>query len=162
MVKVAASTPIRHLEFNRNGTEAIVNSTDRILRIYALDAKQAPTLLHKFQDLVNRIQYTACRFSYDGEYITAGSGQDHQIYIWDRNGTLVKILPGPKEGVEYLQARLNRHIDPDRERIVASVSADIGKRFGVRVDLHLVKNNSRQLEFVCARLWRIGAQRGVH
>jgi COMPASS component SWD1 len=37
-------------------------------------------------------------FSSTGEYVTASTYNNHDIYIWERNhGSLVKILEGPKE-----------------------------------------------------------------
>ncbi|KAI5807671.1 Set1 complex component swd1 [Peziza echinospora] len=53
---------------------------------------------HKFQDVVNRLLWNHCAFSSTGEYMTASTYKNHDIYIWERNvGSLVKILEGPKE-----------------------------------------------------------------
>ena len=63
--------------------------------------------MHRFQDLVNRIQYSRIQFSSDGEYLIGGSSADHNIYIWDKNmGNLVKILEGPNEALEDVVVRL--------------------------------------------------------
>jgi len=53
---------------------------------------------HKFQDVVNRLSWNHVAFSSTGEYVTASTYNNHDIYIWERNhGSLVKILEGPKE-----------------------------------------------------------------
>ena len=46
---------------------------------------------------LHRTLWKKCCFSGDGEYIVAGSYQEHALYIWDKgNGSLVKILSGQK------------------------------------------------------------------
>lgn len=83
-----------------------VNAHDRVVRLYEIANSEnpEPVLLHKFQDLVNRVQYSRVQFSFDGEYVVAGSSADHNIYIWDKKiGNLVKILEGPNESVEDLE-----------------------------------------------------------
>lgn len=57
---------------------------------------------HRFQDLVDRVQWKTCSFSNGGDFVVAGSAQDgkHHIHIWDREkGSLLKILDGPREGL---------------------------------------------------------------
>lgn len=105
----------------------VVNSNDRSIRVYALEelahyAKAIPnliesgrkleyfTLLHRFQDLVNRTPWNAVRFSNDGEYIVGGAGHKaaHQIYLWDNGtGSLSKILEGPKDPLEDLDVSVD-------------------------------------------------------
>ena len=47
--------------------------------------------------ILYRTLWKKCCFSGDGEYIVAGSYQEHALYIWDKeNGSLVKILSGQK------------------------------------------------------------------
>lgn len=44
-----------------------------------------------------RTPWKVCCFSGDCEYVCAGSGRAHALYIWERNtGSLVKILHGIK------------------------------------------------------------------
>lgn len=53
---------------------------------------------HKFQDVVNKLAWNHVAFSSTGEYVTASTYNNHDIYIWERgHGSLVKILEGPKE-----------------------------------------------------------------
>lgn len=79
----------------------ITNSTDRIIRTVALPGPDDEELEteHKFQDIVNRLQWHAACFSGNAEYTVASTYQSaNDIYIWERErGSLVKILEGPKE-----------------------------------------------------------------
>ncbi|GLT75812.1 hypothetical protein SLA2020_475090 [Shorea laevis] len=58
-------------------------------------------LFREFQDSITRMHWKAPCFSGDGEWVIAGSASkgEHKIYIWDRDGHLVKILEGPKEAM---------------------------------------------------------------
>ena len=79
----------------------VTNSTDRVIRTVALPSADDQDLEteHKFQDIVNRLQWHAACFSGNSEYIAASTYQSaNDIYIWERQrGSLVKILEGPKE-----------------------------------------------------------------
>lgn len=79
----------------------ITNSTDRIIRTVALPTFEDDELEteHKFQDIVNRLQWHAACFSGNSEYTAASTYQSaNDIYIWERQrGSLVKILEGPRE-----------------------------------------------------------------
>ncbi|GAA5893792.1 WD40 repeat domain-containing protein [Sporobolomyces salmoneus] len=62
-------------------------------------------IVHKFQDLVNRVPWNGCGFSSDGEHVIGGADNKatHNIYVWDRDsGGLSKILEGPKDPLEDL------------------------------------------------------------
>ncbi|KAG0227251.1 hypothetical protein BGW42_003096, partial [Actinomortierella wolfii] len=109
------TSAIKHIQFSRRGKEFVVNSNDRIIRLFGIKMDndqssgagqhQPPELLHKFQDLVNRNQWNQCCLSSDADYVIGGSGHqaEHNIYIWDKlGGNLVKILEGPKEPLEDL------------------------------------------------------------
>lgn len=81
----------------------VVNSNDRVIRVFSVKDDGPPEQLHKFQDLVNRIQWNQCCLSNDSDYVIGGSAHqaEHNIYIWDKiGGNLVKILEGPKEPLE--------------------------------------------------------------
>ncbi|KAI8347654.1 WD domain-containing protein [Blakeslea trispora] len=98
------STTIRSIQISRNGRDMLINGNDRVIRYYRVDEDTGiPELCNKFQDLVNRIQWSQSCFSADGEFVIGGSGHraEHNIYIWDKNmGNLVKILEGPKEPLD--------------------------------------------------------------
>ncbi|KAF9414763.1 hypothetical protein BGZ94_000289, partial [Podila epigama] len=81
----------------------VLNSNDRVIRVFSVKEDGPPEQLHKFQDLVNRIQWNQCCLSSDSDYVIGGSAHQaaHNIYIWDKiGGNLVKILEGPKEPLE--------------------------------------------------------------
>ncbi|KAG0267495.1 hypothetical protein BG011_004529 [Mortierella polycephala] len=85
--------------------DIVVNANDRVIRLFATKEDGPPEQLHKFQDLVNRIQWNQCCLSSDSDYVIGGSAHqaEHNIYIWDKiDGNLVKILEGPKEPLEDL------------------------------------------------------------
>ncbi|CAI9723015.1 retinoblastoma-binding protein 5 homolog isoform X2 [Octopus vulgaris] len=97
------TTAIKSIEFARRGDCFLVNSADRIIRVYesgevlACGKDGEPEPIQKLQDLVNRTMWKKCCFSGDGEYIVAGSARQHSLYIWEKGvGNLVKILHGTK------------------------------------------------------------------
>uniref|UniRef100_A0A336MF23 CSON000609 protein n=1 Tax=Culicoides sonorensis TaxID=179676 RepID=A0A336MF23_CULSO len=97
------STAVKSIEFARRGDAFLVNTGDRVIRVY--DSKQVvacgkdgePEPIQKLQDLVNKTTWKKCCFSGDGEYICAGSARQHALYVWEKSvGNLVKILHGTK------------------------------------------------------------------
>lgn len=97
----AANTSIKEIEFARKGSSFLVNTADRIIRVYdgkemshfGLDCEIEP--VQKLQDLINRASWKKCCFSGDGEYVCAGSAKNHQLIIWEKQqGNLVKLLQG--------------------------------------------------------------------
>lgn len=97
------ATAIKSIEFARRGDCFLVNTADRIIRVYesfevlACGKEGEPDPVQKLQDLVNKTMWKKCCFSGDGEYICAGSARQHSLYIWDKStGNLVKILHGTK------------------------------------------------------------------
>ncbi|XP_037093923.1 retinoblastoma-binding protein 5 homolog [Pollicipes pollicipes] len=97
------TTALKTIEYARRGECFLINSVDRIIRVY--DAKRVlaagvdgePEPAQKLQDQVNKTMWKKCCFSGDGEYVCAGSARQHDLYIWERSvGTLVKILQGTK------------------------------------------------------------------
>ncbi|EDV19471.1 uncharacterized protein TRIADDRAFT_33540, partial [Trichoplax adhaerens] len=100
-----SSTSVKSIEFSPTGSVFLVNSSDRVIRVYdseivlsAADYEgREPESIQKLQDLVNRTQWKKCCFSGDGNYIVAGSARQHALSIWrTSDGTLVKILNGTK------------------------------------------------------------------
>jgi len=99
----AGNNIIKSIEFARRGDSFLVNSSDRIIRIYesgevlACGRDGEPEPVQKLQDLVNKSLWKKCCFSGDGEYVVAGSARQHSLYIWEKSiGELVKILHGTK------------------------------------------------------------------
>lgn len=102
-VGTSSATAVKSIEFARRGDSFLVNTADRIIRVY--DSKEVlackkdgdPEPIQKLQDLVNKTTWKKCCFSGDGEYICAGSARQHALYIWEKSvGNLVKILHGTK------------------------------------------------------------------
>ncbi|XP_077299297.1 retinoblastoma binding protein 5 [Arctopsyche grandis] len=102
-IGTSSTTGIKSIEFARRGECFLVNTSDRVIRVYnTKDVLQAgkngdPEPIQKLQDLVNKTTWKKCCFSGDGEYICAGSARQHALYIWEKSiGNLVKILHGTK------------------------------------------------------------------
>jgi COMPASS component SWD1 len=108
------------LRLASNGRDLLVNSSDRVIRTILMpDLSQLGVELdpsnikleveHKFQDVVNRLSWNHVAFSSTGEFVTASTFMNPDIYIWERShGSLVKILEGPREEmgvVEWHPAR---------------------------------------------------------
>ncbi|KAI9805849.1 MAG: hypothetical protein M1825_000463 [Sarcosagium campestre] len=95
------------LRLSKSGRDMVANSSDRIIRTLHVPALDDPRLdwdnisievEHKFQDVVNRLSWNHVAFSSTGEYVTASTYKNHDIYVWERShGSLVKLLEGPKE-----------------------------------------------------------------
>lgn len=102
-VGTSSATAVKSIEFARRGDSFLINTSDRIIRVY--DAKEViacgkdgePEPIQKLQDLVNKTTWKKCCFSGDGEYVCAGSARQHALYVWEKSiGNLVKILHGTK------------------------------------------------------------------
>ncbi|KAK3168444.1 hypothetical protein OEA41_004892 [Lepraria neglecta] len=95
------------LRLTVSGRDMVSNSSDRVIRTIPLpDLSQLDLDIgkikidveHKFQDVVNRLSWNHVAFSSTGEYVCATTYMNHDIYVWERNnGSLVKILEGPRE-----------------------------------------------------------------
>lgn len=69
---------------------------------------------HKFQDVVNRLSWNHVTFSSTGEFVTATTFMNPDIYVWERShGSLVKILEGPREELGVVEWH------PSRPMVVA-------------------------------------------
>ncbi|CDR36777.1 CYFA0S01e04368g1_1 [Cyberlindnera fabianii] len=99
------SSSIKNIVFSSDGAKVAINSSDRIIRQISLpDFSQDQSTWqleteHKYQDLVNRLQWNSILFSSNAEHIIAAAfGSTHDIYVWETSmGSLIKILEGPKE-----------------------------------------------------------------
>ncbi|CAD7005895.1 unnamed protein product [Ceratitis capitata] len=99
IVGSSSATAVKSIEFARRGDAFLINTSDRVIRVYdskeiiALGKDGEPEPIQKLQDLVNKTTWKKCCFSGDGEYICAGSARQHALYIWEKSiGNLVKIL----------------------------------------------------------------------
>jgi COMPASS component SWD1 len=95
------------IRLTSSGRDMVINCTDRIIRTVKMgklaDDDVEPSSInleveHKFQDVVNRLSWNHVAFGTNGEYVIASTYMNHDIYIWERRqGSLVKILEGPRE-----------------------------------------------------------------
>ena len=99
----SANTVLRHIEIPRRGQYCLINTSDRIIRIYNYSEMLTCGIVRdlepkqKLQDLVNKSLWRKCCWSGDGEYICGASSRQHSLYIWETvSGNLVKILHGTK------------------------------------------------------------------
>ena len=99
----ASNTAVKSIEFARRGSCFLINTSDRVIRVYdstevlACGKDGEPEPIQKLQDLVNKTMWKKCCFSGDGEYVCAGSARQHALYVWEKSiGNLVKILHGTK------------------------------------------------------------------
>lgn len=110
------NTLIIYLRLTASGRDMVSNSTDRVIRTIPIpDLSQVDVDInnisieveHKFQDVVNKLSWNHVAFSSTGEYVTASTYMNHDIYVWERNrGSLVKILEGPKEELGVVEVKL--------------------------------------------------------
>ncbi|KAL8193899.1 hypothetical protein R6Q57_026141 [Mikania cordata] len=125
IVQIPGGAVIKNIVFSRNGQHLLTNSSDRIIRVYEslLPLKcslksfeeneiseieklksvglKSLSLFREFQDSITKVHWKAPCFSGDSVWIVGGSASkgEHKIYIWDRDGLLVKLLEGPKEAL---------------------------------------------------------------
>ncbi|MCJ1479193.1 chromatin binding protein [Lambiella insularis] len=107
-----------YLRLTASGRDMVSNSSDRVIRTMPMpDLSQVGLDInnlkieveHKFQDVVNRLAWNHVAFSSTGEYVTASTYMNHDIYVWERShGSLVKILEGPKEELGVVEWHPNR------------------------------------------------------
>jgi len=89
---------VKSFVFSRDEKQFLVNSSDKLLRLYNISDY---SLSHELVDSVNKVQWKSCHFAGD-DYIVGGSAdkQEHKIYIWSREfGQLYKILEGPNSEI---------------------------------------------------------------
>ncbi|WPK23320.1 hypothetical protein PUMCH_000557 [Australozyma saopauloensis] len=107
LVRVTSAN-MKTLVFSPDGRKLAVNSSDRIIRQINLPdmvEEQNPDLWefeveHRYQDVVNRLQWNTVAFSHNSEFLVASTfGQSSQdLYLWETSmGTLIKILEGSHE-----------------------------------------------------------------
>ncbi len=97
----ADSDPNHHHNNNNDGGGGgIVSDSALASALAAIEVE------HKFQDVVNRLSWNHVAFSSTGEYVMASTYKNHDIYVWERSqGSLVKILEGPKEELGVVEVR---------------------------------------------------------
>ncbi|ODV76763.1 compass histone methyltransferase subunit [Suhomyces tanzawaensis NRRL Y-17324] len=102
-----ANANVKNLVVSANGRKLAINTSDRIIRqvnlpdMMNLNSSQWEfEIEHKYQDVVNKLQWNSVSFNYNAEFLVASTyGQSsHDLYVWETSmGSLVKILEGSNE-----------------------------------------------------------------
>lgn len=101
-----ANSNIKHLVVSQDGRKLAINSSDRIIRQYTLRISEDLCTVeleseHKYQDVINRLQWNCIFFSNkSADYLVASTNGSsaHELYIWETSsGTLVRVLEGAEE-----------------------------------------------------------------
>ena len=108
------------LRLTPSGRDMVSNSSDRVIRTIPMPNLSQVDLdinsikievEHKFQDVVNKLSWNHVAFSSTGEYVTASTYMNHDIYVWERgHGSLVKILEGPKEELGVVEVSRHQNV----------------------------------------------------
>lgn len=108
---------IKSLVILPNGRKLAINSSDRVIRqvnipdlVNDTDPSQWEfEIEHKYQDVVNRLQWNSVSFNHNGELLVAstfGQQSSQDLYMWETSmGTLIKILEGSSE--ELIEVKWN-------------------------------------------------------
>lgn len=113
----ATSTNIKSIVFLGNGKQLVVNLSDRIIRQYSVPEPTEPVqwdtmeLTHKYQDVVNRLQWNGVLINHNGDFLAASAyGTSlHDMYVWETSlGQLIKILEGSPEELADVQWNARR------------------------------------------------------
>lgn len=101
-----ANSNVKHIIISQSGDKLAINSSDRTIRQYTLSIAEDYTniqldLEHKYQDVINKLQWNSIFFSSNSaEYLVASThgSSAHDIYLWETStGTLVRVLEGTEE-----------------------------------------------------------------
>lgn len=114
-----ANSNIKNIAISPNGRKLALNFSDCIIRQINL-----PDLMndddstewdfevdHKYQDVVNRLQWNAISFNHNADFLIASThGQSsHDLYLWETSmGSLIKILEGSNEELIDVKWNYNR------------------------------------------------------
>lgn len=98
---------VKKLLFASDAQRIFVNCSDRSIRQYhiSLDSDSATpvqlSLEHKYQDVINRLQWNDIKLSNNSaDYLVASprGSSNHELYLWEtNNGSLVRVLEGAEE-----------------------------------------------------------------
>ena len=74
-LQVAGGAAIKSIELGRNGTRFVINSADRMVRLFALERvlEGNRAALRELQDVINRVQWTHASLTADSEHVIASS-----------------------------------------------------------------------------------------
>jgi COMPASS component SWD1 len=99
--KIPGGSPINAIWLSPKGDHFLANS-DKSMKLIHFESL---AYVREFKDPINQPHWKTGTFSYDQEYIIAGSADrpSHKINVWSFEGILEKTLEGPQEGVMNLQ-----------------------------------------------------------
>lgn len=106
MSQKIANSNIKHVAISQTGDKLAINSSDRTIRQYSLrisgDTMNVDMKLeHKYQDVINKLQWNGIFFSSkSADYLVASTNGSsaHELYLWETtSGTLVRVLEGSEE-----------------------------------------------------------------
>lgn len=124
------------LLISHNGKHFAVNAADGILRLYRTadfwdrGSNVEPT--NQFQDVVNKVKFSSCDFSGDGEYLVGGvNGNDnrYELYIWS---TATGLLVDTLRGVSVQLYAVAWH--PTRALLAAATADGLVDLWGARIN----------------------------
>ncbi|SCU87604.1 LAFA_0E07734g1_1 [Lachancea sp. 'fantastica'] len=101
-----AYTNAKHMVISQSGDRLAINSSDRTIRQYLLEISPDVTeinftLEHRYQDVINRLQWNSICFSSNpAEYLVASAhgSSTRDLYLWETStGSLVRVLEGAEE-----------------------------------------------------------------
>lgn len=111
----ATTANIKNLVFASTGRTIAINLSDRIIRQYTLPDLEdllreivwdELEMVHKYQDVVNRLQWNSVLFNHNGDFLVASAygTSSHDLYVWETSlGSLIKILEGSTEELVDVQ-----------------------------------------------------------
>lgn len=133
---ISAKPTLWQILISRNGQQFVVNAADGILRLYMTSEfwKKGSQVqpVNQFQDVVNKIKFSSCDFSGDGEYLVGGvNGNDnrYELHIWS---TATGLLVDTLRGVAVQLFAVAWH--PNRALLAAATSDGLVDLWGPRIN----------------------------
>lgn len=129
--KIPGAGSIKTLDFNESGRRLVTNSSDRVLRQFALPSYpssgssteteivgQELRPQYTFSDPINRSAWNGMSYSAHGEWLAGGAADSasHKIYIWDiaNDGRLAITLDGGRDPLSSI------HWHPKKSIIIST------------------------------------------
>ena len=129
--KITGAGSIKTLDFNESGRRLVTNSSDRVLRQFALPSYPTSTPntetevvdqelrpQYTFSDPINRSAWNGMSYSPHGEWLAGGAADSasHKIYIWDiaNDGRLAITLDGGRDPLSSI------HWHPKKSVIIST------------------------------------------
>ena len=101
-IYIKGGASVKSIVVDRTGSDFVVNSVDKTLRIFTERDSGTWELMTEIIDSINRLHWKCVCFSRDSEFTVAGTAElkIHNIYFWMKGyGEIHTKLEGPKEGL---------------------------------------------------------------